>query len=99
MASYRYMRLLPLDQVDAARGPGGAGGMHQGVDVGAALGLLAVLGMVGGAKRAHALAVAERRPARAPVDDVDQIGIDDDGLLRLGERLGRLGRLRGVEQL
>src|SRR5579862_2319087 len=93
------MRLLPLDQVDAAGGAGGAVGVHQALDPGAALGLLAVVGLVGGSARAQPLAVGERRGAFALVDDVDEVGIDQLGDLRLGPRLGGVGALVGGEEL
>ena len=72
--------------------------MRQGFDHVPALGLLAVLGNVSGAKGADALSVADRNPHAFGVHQVDQIGVDDDGRLGLGRRLGRLGRF-ALEQL
>src|SRR5581483_4622025 len=89
------MSLLPLDEVHAARGAGGAVRVLQSRDELAAFRLLAVFGMVRGAERADALAVAHGSPVTFGGLQVDEIGIDDNGDLALGAALG-VGRGRLV---
>src|ERR1700687_6507692 len=101
MVSYRYIGapLLSPDEVDAAFGVGRAGGVLQGREVAPAVGLLAVLQFVGGAERPQSLAVGDGREAFLHRRDVDQVGIDHDGDLSLGVRLGGQRSLIVREQL
>src|SRR5579872_2422100 len=90
--------LFAPDEFDAALRTGRAVGVQQRLDGLAAFGLLAVLGLVGGAQRPHPLTVAQRREPAFRRDHVDQIGVDHDGDLRLGVRLGGERLLVVVEQ-
>src|ERR1019366_4120217 len=91
--------LLAPDQFAPVLGPGRAVGVQQRFDRLAALGLLAMLGLVGRPKRPHPLAEAQGRVAVVGRDHVDQVGIDHHGQLGLGVRLGGQRRLVVFEQV